>query len=107
MSEIASGPTGEEEASGFAEKKMKKFSIRGKQYSIVFVGEIPEDMLPLRCRDWIRSPLVQFGAADLGGSEGMPTRISMLTGLPPLIAGLKVHLLKASFAAASISSERP
>src|SRR5258705_13415879 len=49
----------------------------------------------------------QFAATPFGGSDGIPTRISMLTGFPAFTAGLKVHWLNANFAAASISLDNP
>ncbi len=50
---------------------------------------------------------VQWAAAPFGGSDGIPTKMSMLTGFPDLTAGLNVHWLNANFAAASISSDKP
>src|SRR5256885_3522256 len=54
-----------------------------------------------------KSSEYQFEAPPLGASDGIPTKMSMLTGFPAFTAGLKVHRLNASLAAASISCERP
>src|SRR5882724_12864807 len=84
--------------------EVKIISILGRQY----YPNIPEAIGSSGVtRLQILVPGFYFAAPPFGGSDGIPTRMSTLTGLPALVAGLKVHLLKANFASASISLERP